>query len=51
MNNDEFVFDGYDWNHRELLGEGGFGKVFKVRNMKRNEFVAIKQMGMEKFDE
>ena len=51
MDHDEFLFEGYDWKNREMLGEGGFGKVFKVRNLKLNEFVAIKQMAMEKFDE
>ena len=36
MNEDQFFFEGFDWNNRVMLGQGGFGKVFKVKNLKTN---------------
>ena len=51
MDDDQFYFEGYDWKNKAVLGQGGFGRVFKVRNLKTNQFVAIKQMAMSKFDE
>lgn len=49
---DDFPFhQNYDWNNREMIGSGGFSDVFKVKNKKTGEYVAIKQINMVKFDE
>jgi hypothetical protein len=41
----------YYWNHQDLLGEGGFGKVYKgidiTKKNQPNETVAIKLMNMK----
>ena len=51
MELDDFPFGkDYDWNERIFLGEGSYGKVFKVRSLRDNEFYAIKQMNMECFN-
>ena len=34
-----------------MIGQGGFGVVYKVKKIKTGEEVAIKQMDMKKFDE
>ena len=48
---DEFPYaDAFDWCTRSPLGEGSYGKVFKVRNLKDGQFYAIKQMKMEVFN-
>ena len=51
MQCDEFPYgDWFDWANRVPLGEGSFGKVFKVRNFKDGQFYALKQMNMEVFN-
>lgn len=47
MENDEFPFGAdYEWHSKIFLGEGAFGKVFKVMNRKDGQYYAIKQMKM-----
>lgn len=48
---DDFIFNDYEWEYKELIGQGAFGKIFKVRNKKDNKFDAIKQLDMKNFDE
>ena len=52
MIEDQFPFeDDYDWNKKECIGSGGFAKVYKVKNIKTGEYVAVKQIDMSKFDQ
>lgn len=37
------------WDQSGFLGEGSFGKVYKGKNVKTNEIVAIKCMDMSAF--
>jgi len=48
---DDFVFSDYDWEYREQIGQGAFGKIFKVKNKNKNTFDAIKQIDMQYFDQ
>lgn len=44
---DEFPYgEDYHWEEKVLLGEGSYGKVFKVKNKKDGQFYAIKSMNM-----
>ena len=48
---DEFPFGAdFEWHAKQFLGEGAFGKVFKVRSRKDGQFYAIKQMSMEEIN-
>ena len=48
----EFPFDKeYDWKNRVQIGRGGFGTVFRVRDLVSGQEVAVKQMDMDKFDQ
>lgn len=52
MEDGDFPFtNDYDWKKRIQIGQGGFGTVFRVKNLKTGNDVAIKQMDMKKFDE
>ena len=44
---DEFPFGpDFDWHAKIFLGEGAFGKVFKVLSRRDGQYYAIKQMIM-----
>jgi serine/threonine protein kinase len=48
---DEFPYgEDYEWSGKIFLGEGSYGKVFKVKNIKDGQFYAIKQMLMDEFN-
>ncbi len=47
---EDFIFSDYEWEYKELIGQGAFGKIYKVRNNKSNSFDAIKQLDMACFD-
>lgn len=48
---DEFPYgQDFEWRDKVLLGEGSYGKVFKVRCRRDGLFYAIKQMNMEEFN-
>lgn len=48
MQNEEFPFgDIFHWNEKSFLGEGSYGKVYKVKNQNDSKFYAIKQMKMD----
>lgn len=47
LQEDQFPFhDRYEWEGKSFLGEGSYGKVWKVKVKGSQEFVAIKQMNM-----
>ena len=43
--------EGYDLSNAEFLGEGSYGKVFRVQCTKIGEKVALKQINMAKIKE
>lgn len=42
--------DDYSFNLEDLLGEGSYGRVYKGKNHKNSQFVAIKQLNKEIID-
>lgn len=49
MEGSGFPFQGYDWAGRTKLGEGSYGKVYRVKKYSTGELVAVKEMDMSLF--